>query len=67
MDVKSNSELQIEEFMAKYSTKLSTLEDSFHALANKNSGLEASQHEMNGHLNRMKKSVQEIVRDRTIT
>lgn len=67
MDVKSNSELHIEEFMSKYSTKLSTLEDSFHALSNKNSGLEAAQYEMNGHINRMKKSVQEIVRDRTIT
>jgi chromosome segregation ATPase len=67
MDVKSNSELQIEEFMSKYSTKLSTLEDSFHVLANKHSGLEAAQHEMNAHMSRMKKSVQDIVRDRTIT
>lgn len=41
MDVKSNSELQIEEFMSKYSTKLSSLEDSYHAFSNKHSGLEA--------------------------
>ena len=32
MDVKSTSELQIEEFMSKFSTKLSVLEDSLHVL-----------------------------------
>jgi hypothetical protein len=57
MDVKATSELHIEEFMSKYSSKLSLLEDSVHALQNKNSGLESAQNEMNSHLLRMKKSV----------
>lgn len=67
MDVKANSELQIDEFISKYTSKLSALEDTVQQLTSKSHTFESSYQDLQTQLSRLKTHIKDVQRDKDLS